>query len=1085
MSVTSLIDGTKTVTKLGKQFLIGVRVRVIEAAEKEADEHYIKLFPVNEEGMRSIYRLLTRGFQTDRFYYVPRVTWDDLIELLSDDCLALTTGDTESVVSSEAAVKGLARLVAAKRFAARFYELAPYGTPYFSRQNRRAIKIGRALGFEPLVSAPVCWLETGQSLSYSVIASIAERRPYPDYLRPATGYQPFTASELALGAVNAARKIEERYKENVKADFHDGLKNTDKLVQLCSGYKWSKQDASLPVLAADPDAELVKECKKGWSERFSKPVLAHQPTVAELQANYLPRLQFELDTLKRLGFAQYFLLVQDLVQWSKRNGIYVGPGRGSVGGSLVAYLMGITDVDPIRFDLLFERFINPDRLDLPDADLDFMSTRRQEVVDYLVQRWGADKVAGIVNYNTLGARSALNDVSKIFGADPSRVKHHIGDTHGVTHSLTEARENAPELDEWAKANPGVWSIAATLEGKMRTYGTHAAGIVVAGIPIVERSVIEKRGDARVINWDKRTSEEQGLIKLDVLGLSTLDMFDQAIKLIFARHSVKLDINAIPLDDAATLDIFTTAKTAGVFQFEGGSVRRLLKEMAKSHPLTFEDLVALNALNRPGPLDAGLTEAYVRRRAGIEAITYPHPKLEDILKPTFGVICYQEQVMQVSRVLSGYTPGEADMLRKIMGKKLPEEMAKQRDKFVNGAVTLSGMDQAAADKLFTDIEGFAGYAFNRSHAVEYTLISYQAAYIKAHYLVEFYAASMGIASSTLPSIVKQAKKDGITVLPPDVNNSTHQFEPLNDLTISAPLSAVMGVSEKGASAIMAARAATEPVITETSNGLRGKARQMIQHSWGPGPFASMEDFRNRVEARAVNSKAMENLDRVGAFARIEPGQLPATDTSRQKDQIELMPDLTDQGVIADRDIRVCEVAYDKLTDIYAEMCEAMPEIQVVDTKVGNTPKLMLILDHPFNDYQHPKDQHSFREFVAPSLNAAGLKWDDCVLSYCARRPKAKAEKEVPPTERAISLPFLFKEIEVLKPPVIVLLGNASIKAFFPDIKKPGEAIGHKAFSGQLDATVIVGFNPTRLYHNPEMTDQLTAVFQSAAELVNPN
>jgi DNA polymerase-3 subunit alpha len=407
------------------------------------------------------------------------------------------------------------------------------------------------------------------------------------------------------------------------------------------------------------------------------------------------------------------------------------------------------------------------------------------------------------------------------------------------------------------------------------------------------------------------------------------------------------------------------------------------------------------------------------------------------------------------------------------------------KIANIDILNDGMPQADADKLFTDIEGFAGYAFNRSHAVEYTLISYQAAYIKAHYTVEFYAASMTIAGTTLPSIVKQAAKDGITVLPPDVNNSTHQFEPLNDTLIAAPLSSVMGVSEKGAAAIMSARAATEPVYTEKSNGLRGKARAIIKTAWGPGPFQSIEDFQARVPAKACNSRAIDNLNRVGAFARIEPGQLPATDKSRQKDQIELMPELADQGVVADRDIRVCEVAFDKLVDIHAEMVDALPNYQVVDTKVGKAPKMMLILDHPFNDYQDLKDQHSYREFVLPALTAAGLKTDDLVVSYVARRPKAKSEKEVPAAERAVSLPFLMKEIDVLKPPVIVLLGNASIKTFFPDMKKPGECIGHKAFSGAIDATVIVGFNPTRLFHNPEMTDQLISVFQSAAELVNPN
>jgi DNA polymerase-3 subunit alpha len=691
MSVTALIDGSKKVSKLDKKLLIGVRLCVIDQATdaegnkiKDCEESYIKLWPVNEEGVRSIYRLLTRGFTESRFYYHPRVTWDDIIETVAHDCVAFSTGDTQSAVNSNGGLAGIMKLSACIRFAARFYELVPFTTPYFTRQNRRASKLKAIPGFEPLVISPAAWLEEGQSHSYSVIASIIERRPYHDYLRPATEFRPLTAAELAINTVAAATAIEHRYNEDLKAEFKQGLLNTDKLVQLCSGYSWTKQEPDLPTLAADPDAELVKECKKGWVERFSKPVLADQPDQAKLTAEYLPRLKFELDTLKRLGFAQYFLLVQDLVQWSKRNGIYVGPGRGSVGGSLVAYLMGITDVDPIRFNLLFERFINPDRLDLPDADLDFMSTRREEVIAYLVKRWGAENVAGIVNYNTLGARSALKDVGKIFGADASKVTVHIGDTHGVAAGLKESREHAPELDEWAKLNPGVWNHACILEGKMRSYGTHAAGIIVAGSPIVRRAVIEKRGDARVINWDKRTSEEQGLIKLDVLGLATLDMFDQATKLIFSRHGVKLDILSISLDDPKTLDIFTQAKTAGVFQFEGGSVRRLLKEMAKSHPLTFEDLVALNALNRPGPLDAGLTEAYVRRRAGLEAITYPHPTTQKVLEGTYGVICYQEQVMQVARELSGYAPGEADVLRKAMGKKDPAMMAAQRQKFVDGA-----------------------------------------------------------------------------------------------------------------------------------------------------------------------------------------------------------------------------------------------------------------------------------------------------------------------------------------------------------------------------------------------------------------
>jgi DNA polymerase-3 subunit alpha len=1089
MSVSSIVEASKKAKKLDKRLVAGVRVRVImKGGDERKDEEacYFKLYPTCEKGMQSIYRLLSRGFDDDRFYYVAQVTWDDCKELLDHDCLAISTGDLESVTQREDMLEALADLCASVRFCARFYELVPSDTPYYTRQNKRAIDFGRlhncftaTAGWEPVVIKPAMWLDD-DSHTFSINAGIAERRPYEDYLRPVPKYQPHTVRELAAAVVAANTAVSKRYGGSYAEEFKLGLANTAKLAEVAA-YEWSKQEPCLPSLAADPDEALKELCKTGWSNRFTVPIFAHQPTKQELATLYLPRLQFELVTLKRLGFATYFLLVSDVVRWSKSQGIYVGPGRGSVGGSLVAYLVGITDVDPIRFNLLFERFINPDRLDLPDADLDFMSTRREEVIAYLSAKWGADKVAGIVNYNTMGARGVLRDVGRIYGltGEELGVTKYIGDTHGVALGLQEARDNVPEVDLWAYRFPHIWEHALKLEGKMRAFGTHAAGVVVAGEPLTNRAVVEKRGGAKVINWDKRVSEDQGLIKLDVLGLSTLDMFDQAIKLIFTRHMTKLDINALPLDDEPTLDIFNEAKTAGVFQFEGGSVRRLLKEMAKSAPLTFEDLVALNALNRPGPLDAGLTESYIRRRAGTEAVTYPHDSLEPILKDTYGVITYQEQVMQVSRTLCGYTPGEADTLRKIMGKKLPEEMRKQKDKFVNGAVTLSGMPQADAEKLFDDIEGFAGYAFNRSHAVEYTLISYQAAYLKAHYLVEFYTASMGIAADDkLAPLVKQAAKDGIRIIPPDINVSTNQFEPLNDVIIAAPLSVVKGVSEKGALAIMAARK-TPTVVEETSG--RGKNKQTVQKTYGPGRFTSIEDFKVRVPGRAVNSAAVEKLDKVGAFSRVEPGQLPSTHSSRQRDQIELMPAISDQGVQADRKIVVCDQTWDQLTENHEQIMETFGD-EAVDTKIGKNPKIMFILDAPFNDYQEPKQQYSYQEYVSPALHEAGLVLDDVVWTYVLRRPLRKGERDAPADEIAKAMPFLKRDIEILKPPVIVLLGPTAIKSFFPDIKGLSDHIGRMTYSADLDATVIIGFKPTQLYHDAEKKGPLKKVFEEAKKLV---
>lgn len=688
MSLSSLVEASNKLGKTGLKLLTGVRVRVVMEADKEAAPAYLKLYPTCEEGIRSLYRLLSRGFADDRFYYVPRVTWNDLETLLSQDCLAISTGDFYSVTQREDMRSALAHLCSKVRFAARFYELVPSDTPFYSQQNYSAIEWAEFndLGFLPLVTMPTLWVEPEERDAFSINAGIADRRPYEDYLQPVPEYAPMMPMDMVTESVKAAAAVELRYQVKVGSFFAAGMAQQANLVKVCA-YKWAKQDPILPTIAPDADAELLKLCKEGFKRRFSQPMFDHTPDQKDLVSAYLPRLEFELDTLKRLGFSQYFLLVSDLVRWAKSQDIYVGPGRGSVGGSLVAYLTGITDVDPIRFKLLFERFINPDRLDLPDADLDFMSTRREEVIAYLEKRWGADRVAGIVNYNTMGARSAIKDVGRVFALPPEalQVTKFIGDTHGVSATLEQAHAEEFEVQEFARRHPRAWRNALKLEGKMRAYGTHAAGVVVAGCDLTDRAVVERRGGNRVINWDKRVSEDQGLIKLDVLGLSTLDMFDHAIKLIMKRHTKRIDINAISLDDQPTLDVFNEARTAGIFQFEGGSVRRLLKDMASAKPLTFEDLVALNALNRPGPLDAGMAESYIKRRAGKEAVTYPDPVLEPVLRDTFGVMAYQEQIMQTTRVLSGFTPGEADGVRKAIGKKDLGKMAEYKNQFVEGAV----------------------------------------------------------------------------------------------------------------------------------------------------------------------------------------------------------------------------------------------------------------------------------------------------------------------------------------------------------------------------------------------------------------
>lgn len=1083
MSVSSMIEASKSLKKVDKRLLVGVRVRVIMQEGKEEEACYLKLYPANEKGMKCIYRLLSRGFEEDRFYYVPRVTWSDMKEHLRDDCLVISSGDLEAVSQRKDMLTGLIDLTKSVRFLESFYELVPHGTPYYSRQNHRAMVLAGA-GFKPLVVQPTMWND-GETAAFNINASISNRMNFADYLKPQTQFVPMKAADMIDASRTIIDSVEKRYNVNRQelADkVKEGFQNQKLLIDTAK-YVWEAKEPSLPEVSKTPDDALTDLCKEGWKERFHNKMFGHQPTAKELQDEYLPRLQYELGILKTLGFSQYFLLVSDLVKWCKREDIFVGPGRGSVGGSLVAYLTGITDVDPIRFNLLFERFINPDRLDLPDADLDFMSTRRDEVIEYLNNRWGRENVAGMVNYNTMAAKSALRDVGRIFDMpqDVMRVTNFIDAVHGQSMSLEEAYEDSQEIQDFSQKYPEVWANALKLEGKMRAYGTHAGGVVVAGEAITNRAVVERRSNNKVINWDKRVSEDQGLIKLDILGLSTLDMFDQAIKLIMFRHTKRIDINQLELDDKKTLDIFTQAKTAGIFQFEGGSVRRLLKDMAKSADITFEDLVALNALNRPGPLDAGLTESYIRRRAGDEAVTYPHACLQPILEDTYGVICYQEQVMQVAVELSGYTAPEADILRKIMGKKLPAEMAKQRAKFVDGAVSKSGMDKGSAEQLFEDIEGFAGYAFNRSHAVEYTLIAYQAAYLKAYYGVEFYAASLGIASSDKrPNIVEKAMADGISVIPPDVNQSTHEYEPMNDTTIIAPLSAVKNVSDKGVHAIVEARNKPEAVVVETSKG-RGKNKVTTTKEYGPGPFTSIEDFRERVAARACNARGLENLNAVGAFARVEPNQLPATDPSRLKDQVELMPDISTQAVAANRAIEIDEEGEVMLANNDAKLDDIFGS-ERAQPYFGDEAKVMVIGDVPFNDFEDLPNQFSFKEFVKPSLDEAELELEDVLWTFLLRRPKKKGETHLPKKECQQFAPFLKAEIEATKPAVIVILGTNSIRALLPDVKDINEAIGRCVYVKDWDATVIIGFNPTQIYHDKDKIAKLTAIFSTAKTLV---
>jgi DNA polymerase-3 subunit alpha len=566
----------------------------------------------------------------------------------------------------------------------------------------------------------------------------------------------------------------------------------------------------------------------------------------EVRRTYSERLEYELGVIKRMQFPGYFLVVADFINYAKRNGIPVGPGRGSSAGSLVAYALRITDLDPIRHVLLFERFLNPERRSMPDIDVDFCIRGRAQVIQYVKDKYGADRVAQIATFGTLKAKAAIKDVGRALGfsfAEADTIAKLIpAPKQGFDFSLQESIKMEPRLQEMIKTDTRVQTLinhALRLEGLVRHASTHAAGVVLSNLPLVDHLplFVDKEGGI-VTQFDMGSVEKIGLVKFDFLGLKTLTLIHDCLKLIEESKGVALDLPHLALDDKKTYRLLCNGNTTGVFQLESTGIREMT---VKIRPNCFEDLVAILALYRPGPLDSGMAEEYIKRKHGKEKIKYLHPLLEPILKDTYGVIVYQEQVMQIAQVLAGYSMGDADILRRAMGKKDPEEMAAQRERFIEGA---KGQKIALekATEIFDQMETFARYGFNKSHSAAYALVSYHTAYLKAHYPVEFMAALMTWEMDDTDKVIKnlaECRQKGIEVLAPDVNESRSDFTPVGE-KIRFGLAAVKNVGEKAVEVILESRRK------------EGSA------------FQSLFDFCRRVDLTAVNRRVIENLIKCGAF-----------------------------------------------------------------------------------------------------------------------------------------------------------------------------------------------------------------------------
>ncbi|AKA19547.1 DNA polymerase III subunit alpha [Aeromonas hydrophila] len=643
------------------------------------------------------------------------------------------------------------------------------------------------------------------------------------------------------------------------ADIPEALENTVEIAKRCN-VTVRLGEYFLPNFpTGDMTTEdfLVMKSKEGLEERLE--FLFPEPAVrAERRPEYDERLDIELKVINQMGFPGYFLIVMEFIQWSKDNGIPVGPGRGSGAGSLVAYALKITDLDPLEFDLLFERFLNPERVSMPDFDVDFCMDRRDEVIDHVSEMYGREAVSQIITFGSMAAKAVVRDVGRVLGhayGFVDRISKLIPPDPGMTLAKAfEAEPKLPELYEQDEEVKDLIDMARRLEGVVRNAGKHAGGVVIAPTKITDFAPLycDDEGHHPVTQFDKNDVEYAGLVKFDFLGLRTLTIIDWALGMINPRLAKEgkppVDIAAIPIDDKRSFDLLQRYETTAVFQLESRGMKDLIKRL---QPDCFEDMIALVALFRPGPLQSGMVDNFIERKHGKEAISYPdekwqHESLQPILEPTYGIILYQEQVMQIAQTLAGYTLGGADMLRRAMGKKKPEEMAKQRAGFEEGAVK-NGVDGELAMKIFDLVEKFAGYGFNKSHSAAYALVSYQTLWLKTHFPAEFMAAVMTADmdnTDKIVTLVDECQRMGLTVIPPDVNTGRYRFSVNEDGHIVYGIGAVKGVGEGPIDAILEARDRD-------------------------GPFRDLFDFCNRVDIKKLNKRVMEKLILSGAMDRLGP------------------------------------------------------------------------------------------------------------------------------------------------------------------------------------------------------------------------
>jgi DNA polymerase-3 subunit alpha len=802
--------------------------------------HRLTLLCQDREGYQALCRLLTRAYREGQ-HVAGRPCLARAWFARPQPGLIALSGAQEGDVGQALLAGQTAQAEALARqwqaiFPGRYYlELQRTGQPFQEDYNHAACDLAAALDLPVVATNPVVFLSQDDYEAHEVRVCIQEGRTLTDPRRP----RRYTPQQYF-------RPPEEM--QALFADIPEALANTLAIAKRCNFRiefgRYYLPDFPVPD-GLSVDEALRRQAEAGLAARLARLSEAERETKRHL---YEQRLAHELGVIARMGFSGYFLIVADFIRWARENGVPVGPGRGSGAGSLVAWCLGITALDPIKYDLLFERFLNPERVSLPDFDIDFCIEGRDRVIGYVAERYGHDRVCQIITHGTMAARAVVRDVGRVLG-HPYGYVDKIAKLipHELDMTLDKALEQEPLLRERYEQEEDVRALidtARALEGLARNAGKHAAGVVIAPSALTDHMPLycEQGSPQAVTQFDMQDLEALGLVKFDFLGLRNLTIIDRAVRTINAERTARgeppIAIDDIPLDDARTFALLRSGRTTGLFQLESRGMRDLI---ARLQPDNFEEIVALVALFRPGPLQSGMVDDFIARKHRRVPIKYPHPSLEPILKSTYGVILYQEQAMQIAQVLSGYSLGKADLLRRAMGKKKPEEMAAQREGFIQGAVE-RGVPARLAEEIFNLIEKFAGYGFNRSHSVAYALIAYQTAWLKANYPAAFMAAVLSSDMDKTDKVVThlaECRDMGLNILPPDINRCGYHFVPLDERTILYGLGAIKGLGESAIEAILQARAVG-------------------------GPFRDLFDLCRRLDGRRVNRRVLESLIKAGAL-----------------------------------------------------------------------------------------------------------------------------------------------------------------------------------------------------------------------------